>query len=152
MSLDALQQVLDRSYREAGSLTRTFLAEEPWRADEVADFVNQARDLTLATVMPDGTPHAAVVIGGCLDGDLYCTASIGSAMLRNIRLAPAVAFTMTDRAHQLMGRGVAHVMGRSLDLPELLDQLAAASAIEKFAPPFWDGYLCRLDPDRLFPT
>ena len=152
MGFDALQEVLDRSYEEAGALTRTFLAEEPWRADEVSDFVNQARDLTVATVMPDGTPHAAVVIGGCLDGDLYCTASIGSAMLRNIRLQPRVAFTMTDRAHQLMGRGVADVVGRSLDLGELLDQLAAASAVEKFAPPFWDGYVCRLLPERLFPT
>ena len=49
-----------------------------------------------------------------------------------------------------MGRGGAVLAGRSLEDPDLVARLAAASDSGTFTPTGWDGSVYRVEIDRVF--
>jgi hypothetical protein len=144
-----LQRALDRSIEKATPFTKN-LFEDQWDAARVAAFVNANRNLTIATVTAQGRPHASVVIGACLGGEIHFTVAPESLLWRNLARSPHLAFTVSDRSHAVMGRGVAALAGRSLESPELMWNLAAATASGTFTPAGWDGLIYRIEPETIF--
>jgi hypothetical protein len=94
--------------------------------------------------------HAAVVIAACLDEEMYFTVNVDSLLNRCIQRRPAIAFSVCDTAHSVMGKGTAIGVGRSLDEPELVQRLASATAVGVFTPPGWDGLIFRIALRRIF--
>ena len=149
MSIDELQEVLDASAAGASRLSKSLFKHRPLAAEVVAR-VNRVRGMTVTTTLADGSPHAVVVIAAAYDGDIFFTASPGSALLRHLRRDPRMAFTVTDGSHAVMGRGHAELVGRSLERPELIARLAAANRTGRFTPEGWDGFIYRVVLDRIF--
>jgi hypothetical protein len=145
-----LQEALERSIRNASPFTKSLFEDSDWDADRVCRFVNSTRNVTIATVTFGEEPHAAAVIGGCIDHTIHFTVSHGSLLERNLGHNPHVAFTICDPAHAVMGRGVAVLVTHSVDDPALIDRLAAASDKGRFTPPDWDGLIFRIEIDRIF--
>jgi hypothetical protein len=148
--MSGLQEALDRSLRDASPFTRSLFEHDSFDASEVERFLNTVRNLSVSTVTEDGDPHAAVVIAACIDGDIHFTVSDKSQLQRNLARSPRVAFTAADRSHTVMGRGDAVLAGRSLDAPELMARLAAASASGSFTPDGWHGSIYRIQIERIF--
>lgn len=148
--MSRLQEALDRSLADASPFTRSLFEPDTLDADGVERFVNSVRNLTVSTVTASGDPHAAVVIAACVDGEIHFTVSDRSMLQRNLSRGPRVAFTACDRTHTLMGRGDAVLAGRSLEDPDLIARLAAASDSGTFTPTGWDGSVYRLEIDRVF--
>jgi hypothetical protein len=148
--LSELQEALDRSLRNASPFTRSLFEGVQWDAERVARFVNANRNVTISTVTFAGEPHASVVIGACVDETIHFTVAPRSLLARTLAHTPHVAFTICDRAHAIMGKGVAVVVARSLDDPDLITRLAAATEHGVFTPPGWDGLVYRIEVDRIF--
>ncbi len=149
MSLETLQEILDRSRQNASAFT-TSLEGEVQTAVQLEQFVNATRNVTLAVVRSSGLPHAAPVIGGCIDGGIHVTVSPGSVLANCLERSPEVAFTMADVVHTVIGAGTAERLGRVSQLVDVRQRLEAASPLGQFAPPDWDGYIYLLHPRRLF--
>ena len=147
--LDRLQDLLDRSRQRASAFTRS-LEGEHRTAGDVEEFINATRNITVAVVRRDGSPHATPVIGGCLHGSIYITVSPGSVLAACLDRAPKVAFTMADLVHNLIGAGTSEDLGHVHELESLCAELDRASPYGKFAPESWDGRIHRLHPERLF--
>jgi pyridoxine/pyridoxamine 5'-phosphate oxidase len=145
-----LQDVLDRSLAQASPFTRALFAEDAWDAAQVAKFINEQRNITIATVTAAGDPHAAVVIAACLDEQVHFTVADESLLHRCIQRRSAIAFSVCDSAHAVMGKGTAVTAGRSLDDPALVERLARATTIGSFTPPAWDGLIFRVALERVF--
>jgi Pyridoxamine 5'-phosphate oxidase len=145
-----LQDALDRSLENATPFTRSLFEQDSWDAERVEQFVNSARNLTVCTTTASGEPHAAVVIAACVDGVIHFTVSDDSLLRRNLVQSSRVAFTACDRAHAVMGRGDAVPVARSLQDPELLARLAAATDADSFTPAGWDGSIYRIEIGRIF--
>jgi hypothetical protein len=145
-----LQEALDRSLRNASPFTRSLFGAVQWDAERVARFVNANRNITVSTVTFSGEPHAAIVIGACVDEMIHFTVAPRSLLARTLAHTPHVAFTICDRAHGIMGKGVAVLVARSLDDPDLIVRLAAATDHGVFTPPGWDGLVYRVEIDRIF--
>ena len=150
MSDDDLQAAIDSSLQHANPLARRIYANHAWTASMVRRFVNGVMAATVATVRPDGRPHAAVTICGCLDGAFHFTVSDGSVLLRNLERQPAVAITVTDREHDLTAMGDAARAGRVGELPDLVRRLSAAVTRGQFVPEGWDGWIYTLPPAKVF--
>jgi hypothetical protein len=149
MSLQTLQGMLDESRRNASPFTNS-LEGEVQSAVQLEQFVNATRNVTLAVVRSGGLPHAAPVIGGCIDGGIHVTVSPGSVLANCLERSPEVAFTMADVVHTLIGAGTAEELGRATELFDVRQRLDAASPMGEFAPPGWDGFIYLLHPRRLF--
>jgi hypothetical protein len=149
MTIEDLQRVVESSVQNASALSQQ-LFRDHWDAEQIQAFINQTRNITIATVSRDGRPHAASVIGGCLDGVIHFSASLRSALLSNLRRTPWVAFTVVDADHIVMGRGEAALAGRSLEVPDLLERLGAASDQGRFTPDGWDGMIYSINAERVF--
>ena len=115
-----LQAVLDHTLASASPFTRGLFVKAPSAASVVA-LINDAHELTVATTSPSGVPHAALVVAGCVDGQIVFTVSPGSVLERNLNSAPRVAITCSSRPAGLMGQGAAVLIGRYRDLPEMHD-------------------------------
>jgi Pyridoxamine 5'-phosphate oxidase len=148
--MSRLQAALDRSLSNTSRFTRSLFEHGSLDAEGVEHFVNSVRNLTVATVTHAGEPHAAVVIAACIDGDIHFTVSDKSVLQRNLARNPRIAFTACDRTHTLMGRGDAILVARSLEDPDLIARLAAASASGSFTPAGWDGAVFCVEVDRIF--
>jgi hypothetical protein len=148
--LEELQEALDRSLRNASPFTRSLFEAVQWDAERVVRFVNANRNVTVSTVTFAGEPHAAVVVGACLEASIHFTVAPRSLLARTLAHTPHVAFTICDRAHAIIGKGVAVLVTRSLDDPELIARLAAATERGVFTPPGWDGLVYRIEIDRIF--
>jgi hypothetical protein len=149
VSSEALQSLLDASLAAASHFTRS-LEGEVRTARQVEEFINATRNVTLAVVRRNGLPHAAPVIGGCVEGDIYATVSPGSVLAHCLERSSEVAFTAADPVHTLIGAGTADNMGTASEVPELCQRLDRASPFGTFAPQGWDGYVFLLRPRRLF--
>jgi hypothetical protein len=145
-----LQEALDRSMANASAFTRSFMGSDQWDATRVADFVNATRNITIATVTGAGEPHAVVVIAACLDGVIHFTVHPESLLRRNLERQATIGFSVTTARNQVMGKGTAVLVARSLDDPGLIDRLAATSAAGRFTPAGWDGSIYRIELDRIF--
>ncbi len=149
VSLEDLQTVLDVSKASASLFTLSLEGEERTAA-QVEEFVNATRNVTVAVVRKNGLPHAAPVIGGCVDGRVHVTVSPGSVLANCLERSPEVAITAADPVHSLIGSGTAEKLGRPSELGDLCSRLGRASPFGSFAPEGWDGFIFRLDLRRLF--
>lgn len=149
-TLVGLQAALERSLANATPLTRQFFADTTWDAEEVQRFVNQTMTASVATVRPDGRPHAAWVLAACTRGTIYFTAATGSVLLRNLRRNPAVALTVTNHVHGVMADGKARCMGTAREVPDLVEEIDLVVRRAYLIPPGWDGELWALDVDHIF--
>lgn len=149
MPLEELEAMLVASKEAASAFTRSLEGQQR-TAHEVEQFINQTQTITLAVVRKDGLPHAVPVIGVCLDGEVFCTVSMGSVLANCLQRSQEVAFTVVDLVHSVIGAGTAERVGRISDLGELRIRLDRASPFGRFAPEGWDGFVYRLIPRRLF--
>jgi nitroimidazol reductase NimA-like FMN-containing flavoprotein (pyridoxamine 5'-phosphate oxidase superfamily) len=148
MSLEELNALLIASKQSASVFTKQLEGDDR-SAEEVEQFINHTRNVTLAVVRQRGLPHAAPVIGGSIEGEIYVTISPGSVLANCLRRSPEVAFTVADLVHSVIGAGTAQNLGRVHELEDLRRRLDRASPFGRFAPEGWDGFICRLHPRRL---
>jgi uncharacterized pyridoxamine 5'-phosphate oxidase family protein len=115
----------------------------------VQRFVNRIREVTIATVLADGSPHASPTITACLNGTIYFAVHRRSATWRNLQRDPSIAFTVSDRGHAVLRRGVATFAGSSTDTA-LIKRLARTSSLGLFTPEGWEGDVYAIEPTKLF--
>lgn len=139
-----------RSMASASPLAKRIYANDRWSPVAVERQINRVMAATVATVRPDGRPHASMVIAACLEGTVHLTASDGSVLLANLRRRPYISMTVADRDHDVTIHGRADPVGRASDLPELVRDLHALSPRGQFVPRDWDGYLYRVQIERIF--
>jgi hypothetical protein len=144
MSLGELQALLDRSRQQASRFTLS-LEGEVQTASQVQEFINANRNITIAVVRRNGLPHAAPVIAGCVDGEIYATVSPGSVLANCLDRNPEVAFTIADLVHTLIGAGEAEKIGRSSECTGLCRRLDGTAPFGMFAPEGWDGFISDCD-------
>ena len=123
--------------------------DDQWSADEVCAFVNERRNVTVATVSQAGQPHAAVVIAASIDDEIYFTVNPRSVLARNVATNDRIALSVCDESHTVMSQGRAVRVGAAIQLRALVEQLASATAIGRFTPDGWDGDIYRIDLQRL---
>ena len=145
-----LSVAVDESFGRAGEFTRSLFGEERWTAAQIEGFVNEQRNVTIASTNTSGQPHAAVVIGGCVDDEIVFTVHPQSVLARNLTANPRIGFSVCDRRHVVMGQGRAERVGNAAQCADLISTLASASVGGTFTPPDWDGDLYRIDIRRIF--
>src|SRR5579862_5114128 len=92
--LEALQQLLDRSYERAGAhLREVTTPERRLDAGQVAERLDGMTLLVLATVTADGRPIGGPVDGIFFRGAYYFGTSPESIRFRHLRTRPAVTAT-----------------------------------------------------------
>jgi hypothetical protein len=148
VTLEALQRVIEQSHAGATPFTAG-LFDRRWKAREVQRFVNRIREVTIATVLPNGRPHASPTITACLNGTIYFAVHRRSATWRNLQRDPSIAFTVSDRGHAVVGRGVATFAGSSAD-SVLMGRLARTGSLGLFTPEGWDGEVYAIELTKLF--
>jgi PPOX class probable F420-dependent enzyme len=72
---------------------------------EVADFLEQSRTVTMATIGPDGTPHLVAMWYGLIDGKMYFETKAKSQKAANLRRDPRITCSVEagDSYDQLRG-------------------------------------------------
>jgi PPOX class probable F420-dependent enzyme len=101
---------------------------------EVIGRLRAARNYWLATVRPDGAPHAMPIWGCLVDDDLFLETSPRTRKARNLEREPRVVVHLEDGDHAVVVEGTAGVHRPGLELGR---KLAAAFA-EKY-PDYWPG-------------
>jgi PPOX class probable F420-dependent enzyme len=73
--------------------------------DEVADFLEKGRTVTMATIGPDGTPHLVAMWYGLIDGTMYFETKAKSQKAANLRRDPRITCSVEagDTYDQLRG-------------------------------------------------
>ncbi len=148
--LAQLQAAIEQSLARATPLTRKIFGRDAWTANQVQRFVNRTMTATIASVRPDGRPHAAWVLAACCRGTIYFSATKGSILLANLRQREDVALTVTDPVHGVIADGRAMLAGRAQDVPDLVRELDGAVIRGRLLPPGWDGYIYALEIERIF--
>src|SRR3954453_15169976 len=98
--LDALQELLDRSYAAAGAhLLRIHTPERRLRAEQVAEHLTGMVLLALATVTADGRPLVGPVDGIFYRGSFHFGSSPDSVRFTHIRRRPQVSATHLPGEH-----------------------------------------------------
>lgn len=99
---------------------------------EVLELLAQGDDMTLASLLPDGAPHAVVVSYASSGLSIYFGCSPSSLKAANIARDPRVAITITaPYADWSQIRGLA-ILGRAARLEGDGAQTAAESFMKKF--------------------
>jgi hypothetical protein len=155
--LDAVQQLLDRSYESAGAhLRRIHTPERRPTAEEVVARLTGMCLLVLATVSADGRP-----IGGAVDGIFYRGAfhfgsSPDSLRFRHIRARPQVTATYLpgeEFSVTVHGRAV------PVDIRSEADAGFRRTLLDIYVPrygPDWEQFLdsgptyARIEAERMF--
>ena len=86
---------------------------EAWTTERVAAFINEQRNIAIATTRPAGQPHAAVVLGGSVHDELFFTVNEQSFLARNLRANDRIGFYVAAGAPALMGQGSGRSVGRA---------------------------------------
>ncbi|TML36555.1 MAG: pyridoxamine 5'-phosphate oxidase family protein [Actinobacteria bacterium] len=153
--LAALQDLLDRSYDQAGPhLRRIITPERRLTADQVSQRLMGMRLLALATVTSDGRPIVGPVDGIFFKGAFYFGSSPDSVRFRHIRARPHVSAT------HLPGEELAvTVHGRAVPV-DIRDDPFREALLEVYVPRYgaeWEhdfldsGPLyARIEADRMF--
>ena len=153
--LAALQDLLDRSYDQAGPhLRRIITPERRLTADQVSQRLMGMRLLALATVTSDGRPIVGPVDGIFFRGAFHFGSSPDSVRFRHIRARPHVSAT------HLPGEELAvTVHGRAVPV-DIRDDPFREALLEVYVPrygPEWEhdfidsGPLyARIEADRKF--
>jgi nitroimidazol reductase NimA-like FMN-containing flavoprotein (pyridoxamine 5'-phosphate oxidase superfamily) len=114
--LAVLQDLLDRSYREAGQhLLGIHVPGRRMTARQVADRLQGMRLLVVATVTADGRPLAGPVDGYFLHGSFYFSSGRDSVRMRHLAARPAVSAT------HLVGEELAVTVHGRADLFDVSD-------------------------------
>jgi len=155
--LDALQDVLDRSYAAAGEHLRHIITPgRRLRAEQVADCLAGMRLLALATVTADGRPIVGPVDGIFFRGAFHFGSSPDSVRFRHIRTRPHVSATHLpgeDLAVTVHGRAV------PVDIHSAAGADLRRTLLEVYVPrygPEWESFLdsgpvyARIDADKMF--
>jgi nitroimidazol reductase NimA-like FMN-containing flavoprotein (pyridoxamine 5'-phosphate oxidase superfamily) len=155
--LDALQDLLDRSYAAAGRhLLSIITPERRLDAKQVADRLTSMCLLALATATADGRPIIGPVDGIFFRGAFHFGSSPDSVRFRHIRNRPHVSATHMPReefAVTVHGRAV------SLDIHSEAAAEFRQALLEIYLPrygPQWEDFLnsgplyARIDADRMF--
>jgi hypothetical protein len=148
VTLEALQAVIEQSEAAATTFTASLFGRA-WKANEVQSFVNRVREVTIATTLADGGPHASPTIAACLHGTIYFAVHRRSMTWHNLCRDPRLAFTVTDPRHAVLGRGVAIFSGSSDDAG-LISRLANTGSLGRFTPEGWEGEIHTIEPSKLF--
>jgi len=155
--IEALQDLLDRSYASAGPhLLRIHTPERRLSAEQVVERLAGMCLLTLATVTADGRPIAGPVDGIFYRGTFHFGSSPDSVRFRHIRERPHVSAT------HLPGEelGVT-VHGRAVPVDTSADRGSGfrQALLDIYVPrygPGWEKFLdsgpvyARIDADRMF--
>ena len=153
--LAALQDLLDRSYDQAGPhLRRIITPERRLTADQVSQRLMGMRLLALATVTSDGRPIVGPVDGIFFKGAFYFGSSPDSVRFRHIRARPHVSAT------HLPGEELAvTVHGRAVPV-DIRDDPFREALLEVYVPrygPEWEHdfldsgpMYARIEADRMF--
>jgi hypothetical protein len=155
--VEALQQLLDRSYAAAGQhLRRIHTPERRLRAEEVVERLTGMCLLTLATVTADSRPIAGPVDGIFFRGAFHFGSSPDSVRFRHIRTRPQVSAT------HLPGEELAvTVHGRAVSVDGRADEGAGIrqALLDIYVPRYgadWEEFLdsgpvyARIDAERMF--
>ena len=147
--MTGISTALQAGLAAATSFTKALFADS-WTAQQVADFVNEQRSITIATTNQAGQPHAAVVIGGSVRDAIFFTVNDESVLARNLTANDRLGVSVCAGAHSVMGQGRGLAVGRAATVEDLIAELAAASPHGRFTPPGWDGIVYTIDLRRLF--
>jgi nitroimidazol reductase NimA-like FMN-containing flavoprotein (pyridoxamine 5'-phosphate oxidase superfamily) len=152
-----LQELLDRSYAEAGEHLRAI--QTPQRRLTAADLVERLqgmRLLVLATVSAAGRPVTGPVDGVFHRGSFYFGTSPNAVRWRHLRRNPAVSAThLPSEDWAVVVHGVAVPVDTSLAHPDGL----RATLLEVYTPrygPQWEEFLdsgpvyARIEAERMF--
>lgn len=154
--LAALQDLLDRSYADAGPhLLRIHTPERRLTAEQVAERLTGMRLLALATVTADGRPIVGPVDGIFLHGAFHFGSSPDSTRFRHIRARPHVSAT------HLPGEELAvTVHGRAVPVDVQAEEGAELRQVllDIYLPRYgaeWEsvldsGVYARIEADRMF--
>jgi PPOX class probable F420-dependent enzyme len=73
--------------------------------EEVAEFLEKSRTVTMATLGPDGTPHLVAMWYGLIDGTMYFETKAKSQKAANLRRDPRITCSVEagDSYEQLRG-------------------------------------------------
>ncbi|GLW05783.1 pyridoxamine 5'-phosphate oxidase [Microtetraspora sp. NBRC 13810] len=106
---------------------RSFEAEDPtvkpWK--EAREVLVAAQEYWLATVRPDGRPHAMPLLGLWIDGALYFGTGASSVKARNLAGNPNCVITVGDPALDLSVEGKAAKVADEATLHRVADAYAA---------------------------
>jgi nitroimidazol reductase NimA-like FMN-containing flavoprotein (pyridoxamine 5'-phosphate oxidase superfamily) len=155
--LEAVQQLLDRSYAAAGA--HLLSIHNPTRrmsAPQIAERLEGMCLLALATCTADGRPIVGPVDGIFYRGSFYVGSAPDSLRFRHIRARPHVSAT------HLPGEQLAvtvHGQARQIDLRSDEGKGFRRTLLEVYVPrygPDWEKFLdsgpvyARIDADRMF--
>jgi PPOX class probable F420-dependent enzyme len=110
----------------------------PW--SWAAERLTAARNYWVATVGPEGRPHASPVWGMWDDGVLWFTCAVGSLKARNLRAQPACVVTTEDASDPVIVEGTARIVTDGASIRRVLDLMN-----EKYHA---DIEISFLDPER----
>jgi Pyridoxamine 5'-phosphate oxidase len=153
--LAALQDLLDRSYEQAGAHLRAIVTpERRMTAEEVAERLTGMRLLTLATVTADGRPITGPVDGIFFRGAFHFGSAANSVRFRHIRRRPHVSAT------HLPGEELAvSVHGRAALADVSPGSPFRQALLDIYVPRYGEGWdemidrgalYARIDADRMF--
>jgi nitroimidazol reductase NimA-like FMN-containing flavoprotein (pyridoxamine 5'-phosphate oxidase superfamily) len=151
--LDALQELLDRSYERAGAhLRRIITPQRRLTAQQLSERLTGMRLLALATVSADGRPIVGPVDGIFLRGAFYFGSAPDSLRFRHIRTRPQVSAT------HLPGEELAvtvHGRARPVEARGELRRTLLEVYVPRYGPE-WEEFLdsgpvyARIDAERMF--
>jgi hypothetical protein len=125
----------------------------PWRY--VDERMLEAKNYWVATVRPDGRPHAMPVWGAWIDGRLYIEGSPDTVRHRNIVGNPNVVVHLENGSEVVIVEGLAREAGKP---DRALGEAMSQQMIAKYAemgyspgPDAWDeGGLYVIEPRKVF--
>ena len=155
--IEALQDLLDRSYASAGPhLLRIHTPERRLSAEQVAARLTGMCLLTLATVTADGRPIAGPVDGIFYRGAFHFGSSPDSVRFRHIRRRPHVSAThLPGEELGVTVHGRAVPVDTSADRGSIFRQALLDIYVPRYGPG-WEKFLdsgpvyARIDADRMF--
>lgn len=100
--------------------------------DEIAEFVERSRTATLATLLPDGSPHLVAMWYAVVDGDIWFETKAKSQKAVNVRRNPTVTVMIEDGQTYDTLRGVS-ISGRA----EMADD---SESILRVGVSVWERY------------
>jgi hypothetical protein len=147
--IDAGRPVMPDGYGVPESTQGTL----PW--SYVEERMSAAGNYWIATVRPDGRPHAMPVWGAWIDRKLYIEGSPDTIRHRNLEGNPNVVAHLEDGSQVVIVEGAAQAVGKP---PRLLAEQLAAIMGQKYAsfgytpgPDQWDsGGLYVIFPRKVF--
>jgi hypothetical protein len=155
--LERLQELLDRSYADAGQhLLRIITADRRLSAEQVAERLTGMCLLALATVSADGRPFVGPVDGIFFRGAFHFGSAPDSLRFRHIGARPQVSAT------HLPGEELAvTVHGRAVpvDVQSPADAGFRQALLDVYVPRYgeeWEKFLdsgplyARIEPERMF--